>query len=60
MDKTEYPRMVSDSSLIKEKIRGSRIMKSLAARQRRKAKKAVIEERTENLFSRLRRKRKKS
>ena len=52
--------MVSDSSLIKEKIRGSRIMKSLAARQRRKAKKAVIEERTENLFSRLRRKRKKS
>lgn len=52
--------MVSESSLIKEKVRGSRIMKSLAARKRRKAKKEVIEERTTNLFAKLRRKRKRT
>ena len=47
--------MVKEKAMIKNTSRGIRMMKSAAARLRRKEKKEVIEERTENLYSRLRR-----
>jgi len=45
-------------SMIKNMDRGIRMMKSAAARFRRKNRKKVIEERTENLYAKLRRARK--
>jgi len=46
--------------MIKDKTKGDRMMKSEAARQRRKARKTMIENRTLKLFARLRRLRKKA
>jgi len=45
-------------SMIKNMDKGIRMMKSAAARLRRKQRKKVIQERTENLYARLRRVRK--
>ena len=45
-------------SMIKSMDRGIRMMKSAGARLRRKERKKVIAERTDNLYARLRRLRK--
>ena len=45
-------------SMIKNMDRGIRMMKSAAARFRRKQRKKVIQERTDNLYAKLRRMRK--
>lgn len=43
----------------KDKSKADRMLKSEAARQRRRERKEVVEERTSNLFAKLRRLRKK-
>jgi len=45
--------------MIKNMSRGIRMMKSAAARVRRKTKKGIVNERTENLYSKMRRLRRK-
>lgn len=52
--------MEKERLMIKNMGRATRIMKSAAARLRRKQTKEVIRERTENLYSRFRRMRKNS
>lgn len=52
--------MVQGGSMTKDKTRASRMMRSKAARLRRKARKTMIEDRTLRLFARLRRKRKQA
>jgi Sec-independent protein translocase protein TatA len=47
-------------SMIKSMNRGIRMMKSAAARIRRKEKKEIRNERTQNLYSKMRRLRKKN
>lgn len=46
--------------LEKDKSRANRMMKSLSARLKRKSKKRIVEERTNNLYLRLRKLRKKA
>ncbi len=45
--------------MVKDKSKSERMLKSIAARRRRKARKTMIEQRTLNLFAKLRRMRKK-
>ena len=46
--------------MMKNTKRGQRLLRSKGARSRRKDTKDIVEERTENLFSKLRRLRKKN
>ena len=52
--------MVQGGSMTKENTRAKRLMRSKAARLRRKVRKTMIEERTLRLFARLRKKRKQA
>ena len=49
-----------EKPMIKSMDRGIRLMKSAAARMRRKEKKAIRQERVENFYSKLRRLRKRN
>ena len=51
--------MGKERNMIKNMGRGIRMMKSAAARVRRKTKKGIVNERTENLYSTMRRLRRK-